>query len=63
MVTCYNSMIDWEEVGVNINCKNLNHLRFADDTVLIADSINDAALMLEKLYVNSKKVGLKINMI
>lgn len=54
--------VEWEEMGVNINGEKLNHLRFADDIVLIADSIGDATLMLEGLCLASKKVGLKINM-
>lgn len=49
-------------MGVNINGEKSTHLIFADDIVLIADSRNGAVSMLEKLYVNSQKLGLKINM-
>uniref|UniRef100_A0AAR5P990 Reverse transcriptase domain-containing protein n=1 Tax=Dendroctonus ponderosae TaxID=77166 RepID=A0AAR5P990_DENPD len=55
--------IEWEEIGVNINGEQLNHLRFADDIVLITDSMNYTVPMLQKLYVNSKKVELEISMI
>lgn len=33
--------IDFEEMGVNINGEKLNHLRFAEDIVLIADRIDE----------------------
>lgn len=52
---------NWDNLGVNINGERLNHLRFADDIVLIADRFNDAILMLKNLNEESKKVGLKIN--
>lgn len=50
------------EHGININGEKLSHLRFADDIVLIADRMDDATEMLEKLYHASLEVGLKINM-
>lgn len=48
---------------INTNGEKLNHHRFADDIVLIADSIDVETLMLETLFLASEKVGLKINMI
>jgi len=42
-------------MGVNIRGEKSTHLRFADDIVLISDSINDAVSMFEKLYVNLQK--------
>ncbi|CAG9829702.1 unnamed protein product, partial [Diabrotica balteata] len=39
----------------------LSHLRFAGDIVLFADRIDDAVSQLEKLYLASLQVGLKIN--
>lgn len=53
--------IDWGEMGLNIDGERLNNLRFADDIVLITDRIDQASMMLEKLYNASREVGLKIN--
>ena len=53
--------INWENKGVNVNGEMLNHLKFADDIVLIATSWKDAEEMLEDLQCESEKVGLKIN--
>lgn len=53
--------IEWNELGININGENLNHLRFADDIVLISDCVNKAQEMLQKLNATSEQMGLKIN--
>ena len=53
--------INWNNLGVNINGEDLNHLRFADDVVLISDRIDKATQMLHDLEKASKKAGLKIN--
>ena len=53
--------IDLEGLGINIDEKNPNHLRFADDIVLISDCLGKAEKMLSKLTSTSQKVGLKIN--
>ncbi len=52
--------INWEG-GVRINGEILNHLRFADDIVLIAQSTNELQAMLTKLNIHSAAVGLKLN--
>ena len=48
-------------MGININEEDLNHLRFADDIVIISDCINKARKMLERLHQISGRIGLKIN--
>jgi hypothetical protein len=53
--------LEWSELGVNITGQNLNHLRFADDIVLIAPSLEETKLMLTDLNSESRKVGLKMN--
>jgi len=53
--------LEWSELGVNINGRYLNHLRFADDIVLIAPDLQQLKLMLTELNEESKKVGLKMN--
>ena len=49
-------------MGININGKYLSHLRFADDIVLIATSLDQAQVMLQQLNDESIKVGLKLNL-
>lgn len=53
--------INWDDLGINIDGENLNHLRFADDIVLISDRLDKAMRMLESLQTASRRVGLKIN--
>ncbi len=52
--------IDWDG-GININGELLNHLRFADDIVLIAKTTSELQAMLTKLNTQSKAVGLQLN--
>ena len=54
--------ISWENEGININGERLNHLRFADDIILIAEDGHKLEEMLNDLSTASNKVGLKINM-
>lgn len=49
-------------MGINIDGEKLNHLCFADDIVLIADSMQEAQHMLQTLHEAAGKVGLKINL-
>lgn len=53
--------VNFENMGININGENLNHLRFADDIVLISDGLDKAQEMLTRLTCASRGVGLKIN--
>ena len=53
--------IDWGKKGININEENLNHLRFADDIIIIDYAIKDIEEMLQKLDNASRKCGLKMN--
>ena len=41
--------------------RNINHLRYADDTTLMAESEKEIKSLLMKVKVESKKVGLKLN--
>ena len=54
--------ISWESKGINIDGERSNHLRFADDIILIAEDGNQLEEMLNNLSTDSNKVGLKINM-
>ena len=53
-----------EEVqgGIKIARKNLNNLRYADDTTLMAESEEELKSVLMKVKEESEKVGLKLNM-
>jgi hypothetical protein len=54
--------LDWEELGIKIDGKYLNNLRFADDIVLIASTPNDLQKMINELNEKSNEVGLTINL-
>ena len=54
--------LDWEETGIKINGRWLNHLRFADDVVLVGHSVADIQRRLTELDLAGAAVGLKINM-
>jgi len=54
--------LDWSEMGININGKYLNHLRFADDIVLMAVDLDQAEVMLRQLNEEANKIGLKMNL-
>ena len=47
--------------GIKIAGKNINHLRYADDTTLMAESEKALKSLLMKAKVESEKVGLKLN--
>lgn len=53
--------MNWGNIGINIDGEHLNHLRFADDIILIAYSIEDARRMMQELHSYCHHVGLKIN--
>ena len=49
------------QAGIKIARRNLNHLRYADDTTLMAESEEKLKSFLIKVKVESEKVGLKLN--
>lgn len=53
--------LEWKEYGINVNGVLLNHLRFADDLILISGDPNTLQVMIEELINESEKVGLSIN--
>lgn len=48
LIQFQNICVDWDDMGIIVNGENLNHLRFADDIVLISDSIDNARTTLER---------------
>ena len=53
----------WEETqaGIKIARRNINELRYADDTTLMAESEEETKSLLMKVKEKSEKVGLKLN--
>ena len=56
-----NARLDVAQAGIKIAKRNINHLRYADDTTLMAESEEELKSPLIKVKVESEKVGLKLN--
>ena len=56
-----NAGLEETQAGIQIARRNINHLRYADDTTLMAESEEDLKSLLIKVKVESEKVGLKLN--
>ena len=54
-------MLDSKHIGIKITGRNINNLRYADDTTLMAESEEKLKSTMMKLKEESKKVGLKLN--
>ena len=53
--------LDEAQAGIKIPRRNINNLRYADDTTLMAESKEELKSLLMKMKVESEKVGLKLN--
>ena len=53
--------MDEAQAGIKIARRNINNLRYADDTTLMAESEGQLKSLLMKLKENSEKAGLKLN--
>ena len=53
--------LDEAQAGIKIAGRNINNLRYADDTTLMAESEEELKRLLMKVKVESEKVGLKLN--
>ena len=56
-----NAGLDEAQAGIKIAGRNINNLRYADDTTLMAESEEDLKSLLMKVKEESEKVGLKLN--
>ena len=56
-----NAGLEETQAGIKIAGRNINHLRYADDTTLMAESEEEIQSLLIKVKVESEKVGLKLN--
>ena len=56
-----NAGLEEAQAGIKIAGTNINNLRYADDTTLMAESGKELKSLLMKVKVESEKVGLKLN--
>ena len=56
-----NAGLEETQAGIKIAGRNINHLRYADDTTLMAESEEELKSLLMKVKEDSEKVGLKLN--
>ena len=56
-----NAGMDKTEAGIKISGRNINNLRYADDTTLMAESEEELKNLLMKVKEESEKAGLKLN--
>ena len=56
-----NTELDVAQAGIKIAGRNINNLRYADDTTLMAESEEELKSLLMKVKEESEKVGLKLN--
>jgi len=56
-----NAGLDEAQAGIKIAGRNINHLRYADDTTLMAESEEELKSLLMRVKEESEKIGLKLN--
>ena len=56
-----NAGLDEAQAGIKVAGRNINNLRYADDTTLMAESEEELKSLLMKVKKESKTVGLKLN--
>ena len=56
-----NSRLDEAQAGIKISGRNINNLRYADDTTLMAESEEELKSLMMKVKEDIEKAGLKLN--
>ena len=56
-----NAGLDEAQAGIKTSMRNINNLRYAADTILMAESEEELKILLMKVKEESRKVGLKLN--
>ena len=56
-----NAWLDEAQAGIKIARRNINNLRYADDTTLMEESKDELKSLLMKVKEESEKIGLKLN--
>ena len=57
----WNAQLDNSQAGIRIAWRNINNLRYTDDTTLLAESKEELKSLLMRMKEESEKVGLKFN--
>ena len=57
----WNARLDEAQTGIKISQRNINNLRYADDTTLMAESEEELKSLLLKMKEENEKFGLKLN--
>ena len=57
----WNARLDEAQAGIKIAGKNINNLRYADDTIILAESKEEWKSFLMKVKQENEKAGLKLN--
>ena len=57
----WNARLEEAQAGIKIARKNINNLRYADDTTFMAESEEELKILLMKVKEESEKIGLKLN--
>ena len=57
----WNAGLDEAQAGIKIAGRNINNVRYSDDTTLMAESEEELKSLLMKVKEESEKVGLKLN--
>ena len=57
----WNARLDEAQAGINIVGRDINNLRYADDTIFMAESEEELKSLLMKLEEESEKADLKLN--
>ena len=57
----WNARLDEAQAGIKVARRNINNLRYADDTTLMAESEEELKSLLMKVKEESENVGLKLN--
>ena len=56
-----NAGLEGAQTGIKVSGRNLNNLRYADDTTLMVESEEELKSLLMKMKMESEKVGFKLN--
>ena len=56
-----NTGLEEAQARIKIAGRNINNLRYADDTILMAESVEELKILLMKVKEESEKAGLKLN--
>ena len=57
----WNARLDEAQAGIKIALRNISNLRYAEDTILMAENKEELRSILMKMTEESEKVGLKLN--